>query len=203
MPRRRSTLLAVTIVIVLAFFASTRLFRNLRHTVPAPSVFRERNTMPSTSQGFVLASTAFPNGTPIPSRYTCDSDDVSPALAWSGVPPETQSLALIADDPDAPMGTWTHWLIWNIPAGATLLPEDVPKIELLDNGARQGLNDFHRIGYGGPCPPAGKPHRYFFKLYALSARLDLKPGATKAALESAIQPHLLAQTQTMGTFQRR
>ena len=151
---------------------------------------------------FNLSSSAFSNGNPIPARYTCDGADLSPALAWSAAPDTTQSLALIVDDPDAPMGTWTHWLLWNIPSRATLLAEDAPKIELLDNGARQGINDFQRIGYGGPCPPPGKPHRYFFKLYALDARLDLKPGAAKAALEIAIMPHILAQAQIMGTYGR-
>ena len=151
---------------------------------------------------FTIGSAAFSNGAPIAARYTCDGADLSPALSWSGAPDATQSLALIADDPDAPMGTWTHWLLWNIPARATLLSEDVPKVELLDNGARQGINDFQHIGYGGPCPPPGKPHRYFFKLYALDARLDLKPGATKSELERAMAPHILAQTQTMGTYGR-
>ena len=149
-----------------------------------------------------LSSSAFSEGAAIPRRYTCDGDDISPSLSWSGAPAETQSLALIADDPDAPAGTWTHWLIWNIPAKATLLPEDVAKTELADNGARQGINDFRRVGYGGPCPPPGKPHRYFFKLYALDARLDLKPAATKAALESAIESHILAQAQYVGTYGR-
>jgi Raf kinase inhibitor-like YbhB/YbcL family protein len=151
---------------------------------------------------FALSSTAFPNGGEIPRRHTCDGTDLSPALAWQDVPAGTQSLALIADDPDAPAGTWTHWLLWNIPARATLLLEDSAKIELLDNGARQGIIDFQRIGYGGPCPPPGKPHRYYFKLYALDVRLDLKPGATKAELELAIKPHLLAEAQWMGTYQR-
>ena len=139
---------------------------------------------------------------PIAARYTCDGADLSPTLSWSGAPDGTQSLALIADDPDAPMGTWAHWLLWNIPARAALLSETCPRLKLLDNGARQGINDFQRIGYGGPCPPPGKPHRYFFKLYALDARLDLKPGASKSELERDIAPHILAQTQTMGTYGR-
>ena len=151
---------------------------------------------------FTLGSTAFSNGGPIAARYTCDGADLSPAITWSGAPDRTQSLALIADDPDAPMGTWTHWLLWNIPARATLLSEDAPKVEVLDNGVRQGINDFQRIGYGGPCPPPGKPHRYYFKLYALDTRLDLKPGATKSELERAMAPHILAQTQYMGTYGR-
>ena len=177
----------------------------LRHCSRAgvPARPAESNTIKEgNSMSFTLASTAFANGEPIPKRHTCDGADVSPALAWDGAPAGTQSLALIADDPDAPMGTWTHWLLWNIPPKATLLPEDVPKTDSLDNLARQGLNDFKRIGYGGPCPPPGKPHRYFFKLYALNARLDLKPGSSKAELEAAIKPHILAQTQWMGTFKR-
>jgi Raf kinase inhibitor-like YbhB/YbcL family protein len=151
---------------------------------------------------FTLKSTAFPNGGVIPKKYTCDGADLSPALSWDDAPAGTQSLALIVDDPDAPMGTWTHWLIWNIPAKATLLPEDTPKMNLLDNGARQGGNDFRRIGYGGPCPPPGKPHRYFFKLYALDARLEVKAGAVRSELEPALQPHILAQAQWMGTYGR-
>jgi Raf kinase inhibitor-like YbhB/YbcL family protein len=151
---------------------------------------------------FTLKATAFPNGGVIPKKYTCDGADLSPALSWDDAPAGTQSLALIVDDPDAPMGTWTHWLIWNIPAKATLLPEDTPKMNLLDNGARQGGNNFKRIGYGGPCPPPGKPHRYFFKLYALDARLEVKAGAVRSELEPALQPHILAQAQWMGTYGR-
>ena len=151
---------------------------------------------------FALKSTAFASGGEIPKRYTCDGADLSPALSWEDVPAGAQSLALIADDPDAPVGTWTHWIVWNIPAKATVLPEGVPKVEALDNGARQGRNDFKRIGYGGPCPPPGKPHRYFFKLYALDARLDLKAGAARSELELAMKPHVLSQTEWMGTYGR-
>lgn len=151
---------------------------------------------------FILKSTAFPNGGAIPKKYTCDGADLSPALSWDDAPAGTESLALIVDDPDAPMGTWTHWLIWNIPAKATLLPEDTPKMNLLDNGARQGGNDFKRIGYGGPCPPSGKPHRYFFKLYALDARLDLKAGAGRNELQRAMDRHVLSQAEWMGTYRR-
>ena len=154
------------------------------------------------SMALTLISTAFANGAAIPKRYTCDADDLSPALQWTGAPTETQSLALIGDDPDAPAGTWTHWLIWNIPQGARQLPEAVPKTETLENGATQGLNDFKRIGYGGPCPPPGRPHRYLFKLYALNARLDLRPGASRADLEQALKAHILAQAELMGTYHR-
>jgi hypothetical protein len=154
------------------------------------------------AMSFALKSTAFANGGEIPRRYTCDGADLSPALSWDDVPAGAHSLALIADDPDAPVGTWTHWIVWNISAKATLLPEGVPKVEVLDNGARQGRNDFKRIGYGGPCPPPGKPHRYFFKLYALDARLDVKAGAGRSELELAMKPHVLSQTEWMGTYRR-
>ncbi len=151
---------------------------------------------------FALKSTAFANGDGISRKYTCDSADISPALSWEGVPAGTHSLALIVDDPDAPVGTWTHWIIWNISARATALPEGVPKVAVLDNGARQGMNDFKRIGYGGPCPPPGKPHRYFFKLYALDAALDLKAGAKRSELELAMKGHVLSKAELMGTYWR-
>jgi Raf kinase inhibitor-like YbhB/YbcL family protein len=151
---------------------------------------------------FAVRSTTFPNGGEIPRKYTCSGENISPALTWSATPPKTQSLVLIADDPDAPAGTWTHWIIWNIPSPAALLPEAVPPNESLDNGARQGRNDFNRIGYGGPCPPPGRPHRYFFRLYAVDARLDLKPGSARSELESAMKPHVVAQAEWMGMFKR-
>jgi len=151
---------------------------------------------------FAVNSTAFANGGAIPGRYTCSGEDVSPALSWNDVPAGTHSLALIAEDPDAPGGTWTHWIIWNLPAQATSLPEGVPASETLDNGARQGRNDFRRIGYGGPCPPPGKPHRYFFNLYALDAALNLKPGAARNELERAMKGHVLSKAEWMGKYGR-
>ena len=151
---------------------------------------------------FVLKSTAFPNGGEIPRKYTCTGENISPAIIWSGAPSNARSLALIADDPDAPAGTWTHWVMWNIPAQAGSLPEAVPPNESLDNGARQGRNDFGRVGYDGPCPPPGRPHRYFFRAYALDAALDVKAGAARSELESAIKPHVVAQAEWMGMFKR-
>jgi Raf kinase inhibitor-like YbhB/YbcL family protein len=151
---------------------------------------------------FALKTTAFAVSGEISKKYTCDGADVSPALNWTDAPAGTQSFALIADDPDAPVGTWTHWSIWNIPAKATALPEDVPKVGESGDGARQGKNDFQRIGYGGPCPPAGKPHRYFFKLYALDAMLDVKAGASRKELERAMKGHVLSQTELMGKYGR-
>ncbi len=150
-----------------------------------------------------LTSTAFTEGAPIPAKYTYDGSNVSPPLKWSGVPAEAKSLALIVDDPDAPVGTWVHWVLYDLPAGVNELGEDVPKTQSLSSGAKQGLNDFKRLGYGGPSPPPGKPHRYFFKLHALDTSLELKPGATKKDVERAMEKHVLARTQLMGTYQRR
>lgn len=150
-----------------------------------------------------LTSTAFGEGEPIPVKYTCEDKNVSPPLKWSGAPPGTTSLALIVDDPDAPAGTWIHWVLYDLPANISELPEDLVKGQHLSNGAKQGLNDFKHLGYGGPCPPPGNPHRYFFKLYALDAPLDLKPGATKQAVEQAMGKHVLAQAQLMGTYKRK
>jgi len=150
-----------------------------------------------------LTSSAFAEGGAIPARHTCDGADLSPGLAWRGAPAGTQSFALICDDPDAPAGTWVHWVVYNLPAGLSELGEHVPTSESLPNGARQGSNDFGRIGYGGPCPPRGKPHRYFFKLHALDTALDLKPKATKQDVVGAMQGHVLAETHLMGTYQRK
>ena len=151
---------------------------------------------------FSLHSSVFKEGADIPRPYTCEGADLSPALSWSEPPQKTQSFALIADDPDAPVGTWVHWVAWNIPAATRQLPEDVAKSTEITGGGRQGSNDFKRIGYGGPCPPPGKAHRYFFKLYALDAMLDLRPGAGKKDLEQAMKGHVLAEAQLMGKYQR-
>ncbi len=150
-----------------------------------------------------LTSPSFQQGAPIPVQHTCDGSNVSPALQWTDAPPGTKTLALITDDPDAPMGTWVHWVIYNVPPTLTGLPEAVDRSQFVLNGAKQGLNDFRHLGYGGPCPPSGKPHRYFFKLYALDAELPLSPGATNSQLEKAMQGHVLAQAELMGTYQRR
>jgi Raf kinase inhibitor-like YbhB/YbcL family protein len=152
-----------------------------------------------------LTSSAFADGASIPTKHTCDGPDVSPALAWSGAPAGTKSFALIMDDPDAPAGTWVHWVLWNLPASFASLPENVPRTETLTSlgGALQGMNSWPKIGFYGPCPPPGKPHRYFFKLYALDATLSLKSGATKADVEKATQGHMLAQAHLMGTYGRK
>jgi Raf kinase inhibitor-like YbhB/YbcL family protein len=150
---------------------------------------------------FALKTTAFSERGTIPKKYTCDGADVSPGLTWTGAPSGTRSFALIADDPDAPVGTWTHWVIWDIPPEQAL-PEGVPKTETLSDGTRQGRNSFRRIGYGGPCPPPGRPHRYFFRLYSLDSRLDVGPGAGRTEVERAIKGHILAQAELMGRYGR-
>ena len=150
-----------------------------------------------------LTSSAFTEGASIPAKHTCDGQDSSPPLKWSNLPPGARSLALIADDPDAPAGTWVHWVIYNIPSTIVELPEGLPTTETISNGAAQGSNDFKRLGYGGPCPPRGNPHRYFFKLYALDTELSLEPGATKKELLRAMEGHVLAQGQLMGTYKRK
>ncbi len=152
-----------------------------------------------------IISTAFNHEGPIPKLYTCQGKDISPALAWNGLPAGTKSLALIVDDPDAPdpaapKMTWVHWVLYNIPAGSTGLPEAVAPVAL-PSGTREGKNDWKRTGYGGPCPPIGR-HRYFHKLYALDVLLpDLKL-PTKAQLEKAMEGHVLGQAVLMGTYQK-
>ena len=149
-----------------------------------------------------LKSPAFTHEGDIPRKHTCDGADVSPALNWSDPPAGTQSFSLIMDDPDAPGRTWVHWVIYNLPAQARELPEGVPKESELKDGTRQGRNDFAKPGYGGPCPPRGAPHRYYFKLYALDAKLNLPAGAGKAGVESAMKGHILAEAQLMGRYRR-
>ena len=151
-----------------------------------------------------LTSSAFSNGSKIPTRYTCDGKDLSPPLEWSDVPPAAKSLALIVDDPDAPdpdapKMTWVHWLVYNLPAATTHLPEALTTADLPE-GTKVGLNDWKRTSYGGPCPPIGQ-HRYIFKLYALDTILDDLKNPTKSRLEGAMQGHIISQTELIGTYQ--
>ncbi len=150
---------------------------------------------------FKLETKSFSPGGEIPRKYTCTGEDTSPELTWSEPPSGTQSLALIADDPDAPSGTWVHWVAYNLPPQTRSLAEGAGKGDTLPGGGMQGRNDFRRSGYGGPCPPPGKTHRYFFKLYALDTKLNLAV-ATKQELEAAMKGHVLAQAEVMGTFKR-
>jgi Raf kinase inhibitor-like YbhB/YbcL family protein len=148
---------------------------------------------------FKLTSSTFKEGEKIPRGYTCDGANVSPSLEWSGVPKNARTLAIIADDPDAPSGTFVHWVVYNLSAENMGIVENLPQDGELKAGGFQGKNDFEKTGYGGPCPPSGT-HRYFFKIYALDAELPLKAGATRAEVENAMAGHILAQAQLMGTY---
>lgn len=148
-----------------------------------------------------LTSTIFTDGGLIPGKYTCDGANVSPPLAWEGVPAQAKSLALVCQDPDAPGGVWTHWALFDLPVSAGGLPENVPASEALAGGGRQGRNDFKKIGYGGPCPPHGT-HRYFFRLYALDEEVSPVEGATAAELLKAMQGHIVAEGELMGKYER-
>ena len=149
-----------------------------------------------------VSSAAFQEGEVIPAKYTCQGQDISPPLTWSEPPAGTQSLSLIVDDPDAPVGVFTHWVIFNIPADSRGLSEAVPTQAELPSGALQGKNDFGRMGYAGPCPPSGRTHRYQFTVYALDSRLDLTAGVAKTQLLTAMQGHVLAQGELSGRYQR-
>jgi len=163
----------------------------------ATTTTRPLVTTTSTVPSFSIASPAFQEGDVIPAAHTCDGADVSPELVIVGIPEGTQTLTLIVDDPDAPVGTWVHWVVWNIAAGTKEIPE-----ASVSPGAIQGTNDFGKQKYGGPCPPSGT-HRYFFKLYALDAPLVLKSGATKVQIEEAMKGHVLAQTELIGLYRRK
>lgn len=151
-----------------------------------------------------LVSEAFTHESPIPKKYTCEGQDISPPLSWSGVPNHARTLALVVDDPDAPdpakpQRTWVHWVLYDIPADVTGLPEGATR---LPAGTREGMNDWKRTGYGGPCPPIGR-HRYFFKLYALDTELSDLGRPNKAELEKAMRGHVLAQTELLGTYEKQ
>lgn len=155
------------------------------------------------AMAFEIATEAFQPEGNIPTRHTCDGEDLSPVFRWQEAPPATKSFALICDDPDAPMGTWVHWVMYDIPASVYQLEEGISDSETLSNGAKQGITDFGRPGYGGPCPPPGKPHRYYFKLYALDTQLNLPPRQTKTSLLQAMEGHVLAKAEIMGRYQRK
>ncbi|MGB2629647.1 MAG: YbhB/YbcL family Raf kinase inhibitor-like protein [Candidatus Omnitrophota bacterium] len=157
---------------------------------------------PGSALGLELTSPAFKDGEVIPEEYTCKGEDISPALNWNDAPEGTKSFVLIMDDPDAPMGAWIHWVIYNIPGDAVGLEKNVQPEFLLGRGIMHGINSFRRPGYGGPCPPPGPAHRYFFKLYALDTTLGLRPGASKGDVMRAIQGHILESAQIIGSFKR-
>ncbi len=183
-------LLALSLLPVMAVTWAALLFR--------PQV---RSSQPGGGVVFALQTKSFSASGEIPRKYTCMGGDLSPELSWGEPPSGTQSLTLIFDDPDAPSGTFTHWLLYDLPPTTRQLAEGAGRGEL-PSGAHQGRNDFGNPGYGGPCPPPGKPHRYYFKLYALDKQLALKPGASRQQLEQALHGHVLAQAEVMGTFRR-
>ena len=175
---------SIAILMAAAFVTTLFAIRNLHG---------EERTMST----LTIASPAFPHNGMIPSKHTCDGTDVNPPLSFDNIPEKSKSLALIVDDPDAPRGTWVHWVAWNIGPGTRKIAENsVPR------GARQGTNDFRKQAYGGPCPPSGT-HRYFFKLYALDTSLSLNAGATKAQLEEAMKGHVLGLSELIGLYRRR
>ena len=163
-----------------------------------------------------LSSPSFQNGQPIPAKYSCKGENASPALNWEGVPAGTKSFALICDDPDAPGGSWVHWVIYGIPANTVSLPENIQKRDAVEApgsmsgrgdangpGAKQGVNDFGKVGYGGPCPPRGRgAHHYDFQLYALDAELKLAPRATRKQLKAAMKGHIIGEAELSGSYQR-
>lgn len=152
---------------------------------------------------FAISSTAFKEGGTIPRQYTCDGSDISPQLSWGGVPSGTKSFTMIMDDPDAPVGTFNHWVLYDLPAETRGLSEGVPKEPTLPNGAKQGITSFRRTGYGGPCPPRGPAHRYFFTLYALDVpTLGLEPKASKEDVERKMKGHITGKTVIMGRYGR-
>ena len=160
---------------------------------------------PSAAPGFALKSGAFTPGQPIPARHTCDGQDLSPELHWSGAPENTRAFALLCDDPDAPSGTWVHWVVYDLPPAAVSLPEGSGRSVQLPAGSREGLNGWGKTGYRGPCPPPEyepTTHRYFFKLYALDTLLGLPEGALREEVEAAIEGHVLATAELYGTYSR-
>ena len=190
----RTTTFALTVLSSLALLSCSTGPKALPPEPPAKPT-------PNQKSEITLVSAAFKEGQPIPRQYTCDGVNISPPLEWSGAPKTAKTIAIIADDPDAPAGTWVHWVLYNLPAENIGLVENVPATETLKAGGFQGKNDFGKIGYGGPCPPSGT-HRYFFKIYAVDTELPLKAGATKADLEKALEGHVVSKGQLMGTYSR-
>lgn len=186
-------------VLVLATAACTRSGDNtpghVRHTQTTHSDAHTMDTL------FALTSTAFAEGGAIPRLYTCDDRNISPPLGWAHPPSETKSLALICDDPDAPRGTWVHWVLFNIPPTLSALEEGLSANRLERMNIVSGVNDFGNTEYGGPCPPGGT-HHYSFRLYAIDGVLALKKGASRDELEAAMKGHILAQASLMGTYRR-
>ncbi|HEX5410453.1 MAG TPA: YbhB/YbcL family Raf kinase inhibitor-like protein [Terriglobia bacterium] len=191
--RRFAAVLLCTFLFVLLAVAAVSCgnssLRSAQRSDPSPS-------------GFRIESAAFKQGAFIPPRFSCSGENVSPPLKWSNPPAVARSFTLIVDDPDAPAGTWTHWVVFNLPAQTRALDENAPKQDKLPKGGLQGLNSFGSVGYGGPCPPPGKTHRYFFRLYALNTVLSVHPGADREDVLSALKGHTLGEADLIGRFKR-
>jgi Raf kinase inhibitor-like YbhB/YbcL family protein len=190
--RRMRRLIIIIVVVMIVGLAALALYL-------APMITYSEKT---TAVSFKLGSETFSDGGVIPAKYTCDGLDVSPPLHWSDYPLTTESFVLIVEDIDAPGGIFTHWLLYNLPANINRLEEVVEKVDELPSGALQGVNDFGRVGYGGPCPPPGKPHRYVFKMYALDEVLDLKPRMSRQELLNSIKGHVIAEAHLTGIYSR-
>ncbi len=196
MPR---TLFFAIVIFAILFILGGATFLFFNRASEQQTVLRQEQQAPQDQIGQIpmkIQSPAFEHNQTIPPKYTCDGEDINPLLAISDVPENAKSLALIVDDPDAPMGTWVHWIVWNIdPATTEIAENSVP------TGAVEGKTSWNRLGYGGPCPPSGT-HRYFFKLYALDTTLDLPPGADKFQLESVMKNRIVDQTELIGLYSR-
>ena len=190
----RTRNLAITLLLPLALAGCG----NSPRSLPQPSAQQS----PDQKGEIKVTSVAFKQGEPIPRQYTCAGVNVSPPLEWTGVPKAAKTIAIVADDPDVPGGTWVHWVLYNVPADNIGFVENVPVSETLKAGGFQGKNDFGKIGYGGPCPPSGA-HRYFFKIFALDTTLKLSAGASRKDIDAAVTKHILAAGQLMGTYQRK
>ena len=195
---RRKIIFIIIGVLLLAFFAMVVIFYLLGPT--RSGTFSSIVEIPSSEAGFSLTSSDFSNGEPIPARYTCDGEDIPPTLSWSDPPPGTKSLALVVDDPDAPVGTWTHWIVYNIPPEVRTMDQSfTPGIRINDTKILFGKNSWGKQAYGGPCPPSGT-HRYIFQLFALDILLGPKDKMTKNDLSAQMQDHILGFVQIMGTY---
>lgn len=181
------------ILLLLALLFAVPFLASCRH--------HEQATESPAAAPLTLTSDSLKDGA-VPKEFTCDGEDKSPALTWSTPPAAAKSLALIVTDPDAPGGTFTHWVLFNLPANINGLPEGVPKQGQLAHGGREGRNDFAKIGYGGPCPPAGTPHRYVFTLYAVDSIIDVPAGAPRDHVETALQGHILDKSELTARYGR-
>lgn len=184
------------------FFLLSILILSLANNSSVFAAGKETHMSTKVPHTFILYSPAFKYGERIPTQFTADGANTSPPLSWSVPPAKTQSFALICDDPDAPMGTWVHWIVYDIPADQRNLAQGISTLSVLADGTKQGDTSFHRTGYGGPSPPPGKLHRYFFKLYALDAMSGLAPGANSDKLHSFVEKHKIAKAELMGKYGR-